>query len=83
MSSSKSLRVVQRSIPYYRLTPDALEVGPASLKTLVDHVEAKRLKVIIDPKGPFVFSQTAVMEAFKLQASRHAHGKVVVRVASN
>jgi NADPH:quinone reductase-like Zn-dependent oxidoreductase len=76
-------RLVQRSIPYYRLPPDALKVSPASFKTLVDHVEAKRLKVVIDPKGPFEFTQTGVTEAFKLQASRHAHGKVVVRVASN
>lgn len=75
--------IVQRSIPYYRLTPDALKVSLTSFKTLIDHVESKRLKVVIDHKGPFEFTQTGVTEAFKLQASRHAHGKVVVRVASN
>jgi len=74
-------RLVQRSIPYYCLTPDALKVSPASFKTLLDHVEAKRLKVVIDSKGPFEFTQTGVTAAFQLQASRHAHGKVVVRVA--
>jgi len=75
--------LVQRSIPYYRLTSDALKFSPASFKTLLDHVEGKRLQVIIDHKGPFEFTQTGVIEAFKLQASRHAHGKVVVRAAPN
>ena len=39
------------------------------------------LKAVIDPKGPFPFTTDGVREAFRLQETRHAHGKVVVQVS--
>lgn len=41
-------------------------------------IEEKQLKVCIDPLGPFPFTEEGVRQAFHLQASRHAHGKVVI-----
>eukprot|EP00421_Protoceratium_reticulatum_P068632 CAMPEP_0168426978 /NCGR_PEP_ID=MMETSP0228-20121227/36111_1 /TAXON_ID=133427 /ORGANISM="Protoceratium reticulatum, Strain CCCM 535 (=CCMP 1889)" /LENGTH=380 /DNA_ID=CAMNT_0008441005 /DNA_START=31 /DNA_END=1173 /DNA_ORIENTATION=+ len=38
------------------------------------------LKVVVDPRGPFPFSVEGVREAFALQESRHARGKVVITV---
>lgn len=39
------------------------------------------LKAVIDPKGPFSFITKGVREAFRLQESRHVHGKTVIHVA--
>jgi len=41
-------------------------------------IEEGRLKVCLDPSGPFPFSEQGVRQAFRLQATRHAHGKVVI-----
>lgn len=41
-------------------------------------IEEKQLNVCIDPLGPFPFTEEGVKQAFRLQASRHAHGKVVI-----
>ena len=35
----------------------------------------------IDPRGPFPFTTEGVVEAFKLQESRHVKGKAVISVA--
>ena len=73
-------RLVQRSIPYYRMI-EGLKLHPSSFQTLLGHVEAGRLKVLQDPASPFEFTDKDVKAAFHLQASRHAHGKVVVQIA--
>jgi NADPH:quinone reductase-like Zn-dependent oxidoreductase len=39
------------------------------------------LKAVIDSNGPFPFTTEGVRAAFRLQESRHAHGKVVVQVS--
>jgi len=41
-----------------------------------------KLVPLIDPRGPFPFTTEGVREAFRLQRSRHAEGKVVVSVGS-
>lgn len=41
-------------------------------------IEEKQLKVCVDPSGPFHFTEEGVRQAFRLQATRHAHGKVVI-----
>ena len=51
------------------------------LDELAALVEAGRLKPVLDPVSPFPFTVDGVKAAFKLQASKHAHGKVVVTVA--
>lgn len=43
---------------------------------------ADNLKACIDPRGPFDFTTEGVQEAFKVQESRHAQGKVVINVKS-
>eukprot|EP00903_Cladosiphon_okamuranus_P011471 g10804.t1 len=48
------------------------------LDELAAMVEAGRLKAVLDPASPFPFTADGVKAAFKLQASKHAHGKVVV-----
>ena len=41
----------------------------------------KKLKPVMDPKGPFPFTTEGVRDAFKTQESRHPKGKVVIHVA--
>jgi NADPH:quinone reductase-like Zn-dependent oxidoreductase len=43
--------------------------------------EDGQLKAVVDPEGPFPFTTQGVRDAFRKQQSRHAHGKVVIRVA--
>ena len=40
------------------------------------------LRVILDSAGPFPFTEAGVKDAFRLQESRHAHGKVVILIDS-
>lgn len=44
-------------------------------------VEENRLKVVIEPASPFPFTCDGAKQAFKLQASKHAHGAVVIKIA--
>jgi len=43
-------------------------------------IKSKDLEVKIDPTGPFPFTEEGVRDAFRLQETRHAWGKVVVEV---
>lgn len=54
--------------------------GNVMTRTL-ELVEEKTLKPVLDPKGPFPFTTEGVRDAFRLQESRHAKGKVVIHVA--
>lgn len=38
----------------------------------------KKIEACVDERGPFEFTTDGAQEAFKLQASRHARGKVVI-----
>jgi NADPH:quinone reductase-like Zn-dependent oxidoreductase len=40
-----------------------------------------KLKAVIDPAGPFPLTTQGVRQAFRLQESRHAKGKVIVKIA--
>lgn len=44
-------------------------------------VEEKIMKPVLDPASPFPFTIEGVRQAFQLQASKHAHGKVVVKIS--
>jgi len=44
---------------------------------------ADNLEACIDPRGPFNFTTEGVQEAFKVQESRHAQGKVVISFKSS
>jgi len=53
---------------------------PASLAEVCALAEAGRLRVVLDPAGPFPFTTEGLRAAYNLQASFHAHGKVVVEI---
>lgn len=53
-------------------------VAKDDLIKVVELVSAERLKTVLDPSSPFPFTLEGVKAAFALQASKHAHGKVVV-----
>jgi NADPH:quinone reductase-like Zn-dependent oxidoreductase len=44
----------------------------------MEFAEKGTLKAVIDPQGPFAFTTEGVRKAFRLQETRHGHGKVVV-----
>mmetsp|Transcript_14057 Transcript_14057/g.26033 ORF Transcript_14057/g.26033 Transcript_14057/m.26033 type:complete len:364 (-) Transcript_14057:82-1173(-) len=76
-------RIHKKSIPSYRML-EALKLDKSgSFRTLLDHVEAGRLKVTQHRTSPFDFTESGVQAAFKLQSTRHAHGKVVVQVTDS
>ena len=63
---------------YYHI---GLDLDKDTLSRLFSHVDEGRLKVILDEKSPFDFTAEGVRAAYRLQKSKHAHGRVVVRVA--
>lgn len=67
---------VNRLRPRYKMVIS--EPTGKDLIELAALVEAGRLKAVLDPASPFPFTADGVKAAFKLQASKHAHGKVVV-----
>lgn len=42
--------------------------------------KSNQLKAVIDPAGPFPFTTEGARAAFRVQESRHPHGKVVVKI---
>lgn len=47
-----------------------------TLKTLNPYLESGKIKPVVDPKGPFTFSQVA--EAFSYLETNRATGKVII-----
>ena len=72
---------MKRSCPAW-IPFSALNLKPGDLKGIVADVEEKRIRVVLDPESPFRFDTEGVREAMKLQWSIHAHGKVVIQIAS-
>ncbi len=58
----------------------ALEAKKGELAELLELVIQGKLKVILEPNSPYEFTIDGVKKAFLLQASGHAHGKVVVKM---
>lgn len=54
---------------------------PQGRKAVLNMMENRSLKVKLDDKSPLPFSVEGVREAFRIMASGHAHGKVVVSIA--
>ncbi len=50
------------------------------LAELLELVSVGKLKLILEPNSPYEFTIDGVKKAFILQASCHAHGKVVVKI---
>ncbi len=58
--------------------PQALQLKPGDLNAILQDVEKNKIKIILDDASPVFFDTEGVREAMKKQASKHAHGKVVV-----
>lgn len=69
---------VNRLRPRYSLVISS--VTAKSLEEVTGLVSAGRLKPVLDHRSPFPFTADGVKDAFELQASKRAHGKVVIAV---
>jgi NADPH:quinone reductase-like Zn-dependent oxidoreductase len=63
------------------ILPPALTLEDGDLKAVLDDVAEGRLLPLVDPASPFPFTEQGVRQAMALQKSKHAHGKVVIKVA--
>jgi len=63
------------------IAPQGLDLQPGDLKGILQDVEEQKIRVVLDPAGPFAFETKAIRKAMELQRSIHAHGKVVVEIA--
>ena len=70
------------SLPRW-VAPDLLEIREGDISGLLQDVVEGRLRPVLDPSSPFEFTEEGVREAFHLQESCHAHGKVVVAIADS
>ena len=52
-----------------------------SLTELFKLVVEGRIKAVLDPNSPFPFNEEGAKAAYKLQASRRAHGKIVIQIS--
>ena len=76
MLSTRLSRKIPRCV-----MPDGLDLQDGDLRELLQDVAEGRLQPVLDPSSPFEFTEAGVRQAFHLQKSCHAHGKVVVKVA--
>jgi len=51
------------------------------LKEVLKLMDEGKLKILLDPKSPLSFDKEGVQEAFRIQGSGHAHGKVLVKIS--
>ena len=63
------------------VAPEALELNDGDLRDLFQDVVEGKLKPLLDPSSPLEFTEKDVRKAFQLQKSRHAHGKVVIKIS--
>jgi len=69
----------RRKLPKYSFA-HSLEFERSHLTRTINMAEDGTLKAVMDSRGPFAFSTEEVRKAFRLQETRHIHGKVVVQV---
>lgn len=58
-------------------------ITDATWDALFRALQDGHLRVVVDPAGPFPFTEAGVRDAFRLQESRHAHGKVVIKLVDD
>ena len=76
-------RLFTRStLPKYSMMMAISEERTAATKVM-EYALNGQLTAVVDKKGPFPFTTEGVRQAFRLQESRHAHGKVVITVAAD
>lgn len=70
----------KRKYPKYVLIlPSNMLEGMSRVLSLV---EKEELRIQMDPTSPLTFSEDGIKNAFNIQSSGHAHGKVVVNISS-
>jgi len=52
-----------------------------NVKEVLKLIEDGKLKILLDPSSPLPFTKEGVQEAFRIQGSGHAHGKVLVKIS--
>lgn len=72
----------RRHLPKYTFA-HSLDEERSHLTRTMNMAEDGTLKAVMDSRGPFSFTTEGVREAFRLQQTRHVHGKVVVQVQKN
>jgi len=76
----KSRTWARSRLPKYTFAMSLPDTRDVMTKTM-DYAAKGELKAVIDPKGPFSFTTEGARKAFRLQESRHIHGKVVIQVS--
>lgn len=69
----------RRHLPKYTFA-QSLAFERSHLTRTMDMAEKGTLKAVMDSRGPFSFTTEGVRKAFRLQETRHVHGKVVIQV---
>jgi len=69
----------RRHLPKYTFA-HSLEFERTHLTRTMNMAEKGTLKAVMDSRGPFSFTTEGVRKAFRLQETRHVHGKVIVQV---
>lgn len=72
----------RRHLPKYSFAL-SLDNERSHLTRTMNMAEDGTLKAVMDSRGPFSFTTEGVRKAFRLQETRHVHGKVVVQVPNN
>lgn len=69
----------RRCLPKYTFA-HSIEFERSHLTRTMNMAEEGTLKAVLDSRGPFPFTTEGVRNAFRVQETRHVHGKVVVQV---
>ena len=64
-----------------RYTMPVTTASARAMQTILDLLVAGRVRVPLEPAGPFDFTRAGVVDALQRLGSGHAHGKIVVRIA--
>ena len=66
-------------VPAYVMVVSSTEAS--WLEKVLGLLAEGKLKIVLDPASPLPFTAAGVKRALEIQASHHAHGKVVVKIA--
>ena len=72
----------RHKLPKYSLTM-AIRDDRTPATTIMEYAANGLLTAVVDKRGPFPFTTEGIRHAFRIQESRHAHGKVVIQVAAD
>lgn len=73
----------RNQLPKYSFTMAVGNTRTPATKVMEYAMNGSSLKAVVDPKGPFPLTTEGIRQAFRLQESRHAYGKVVIRVSES